>query len=79
MTVEVPSASKLKKGKTTADESEGEGDEEFTTVGKGGKSMQFSPETILKNLQVVQEARGKKVIRNSSCRSCDITDRETEH
>ncbi|KAJ7045414.1 eukaryotic translation initiation factor 3 subunit 8 N-terminus-domain-containing protein [Mycena alexandri] len=33
---------------------------EFSTVIKGGKSMQFSAEGILKNLQAVQEARGKK-------------------
>ncbi|KAJ7703315.1 eukaryotic translation initiation factor 3 subunit 8 N-terminus-domain-containing protein [Mycena rosella] len=32
----------------------------FTTVGKGGKAMQFSADGILKNLQAVQEARGKK-------------------
>ncbi|KAJ6593802.1 eukaryotic translation initiation factor 3 subunit 8 [Mycena capillaripes] len=32
----------------------------YTTVGKGGKAMQFSSEGILKNLQAVQEARGKK-------------------
>ncbi|TRM69638.1 eukaryotic translation initiation factor 3 domain-containing protein [Schizophyllum amplum] len=43
---------------------EAAGDEEeadgFTEVGKGGKSMQFSPDNIFKNLQAVQEARGKK-------------------
>jgi translation initiation factor 3 subunit C len=33
----------------------------FTTVGKGGKSLTFSAETILKNLIQIQEARGKKV------------------
>jgi translation initiation factor 3 subunit C len=33
----------------------------YTTVGRGGKAMQFSAEGILKNLQAVQEARGKKV------------------
>lgn len=42
-----------------------EEDDEFTTVGKGGKGMQFTPEGIFKNLQVVQDARGKKVIFNS--------------
>ena len=36
-------------------------DDEFTTVGKGGKAMAFTADTILKNLQAVQEARGKKV------------------
>lgn len=35
--------------------------DEFTTVGKGGKVVQFTSESILKNLQAVQEARGKKV------------------
>ncbi|TEB15743.1 hypothetical protein FA13DRAFT_1747410 [Coprinellus micaceus] len=35
-------------------------DDEFTTVGKGGKAMAFTADTILKNLQAVQEARGKK-------------------
>jgi hypothetical protein len=30
-------------------------------VGKGGKAMHFSVESIFKNLQQVQEARGKKV------------------
>jgi translation initiation factor 3 subunit C len=35
--------------------------DEFTTVGKGGKVMQFTPESIFKHLKAVQEARGKKV------------------
>ncbi|KNZ80470.1 Eukaryotic translation initiation factor 3 subunit C [Termitomyces sp. J132] len=34
--------------------------DDFTTVGKGGKVMQFTSEGIFKNLQAVQEARGKK-------------------
>ncbi|KDR75447.1 hypothetical protein GALMADRAFT_249506 [Galerina marginata CBS 339.88] len=34
--------------------------DEFTTVGKGGKVMQFTSESIFKDLQAVQEARGKK-------------------
>ncbi|KAJ7188374.1 eukaryotic translation initiation factor 3 subunit 8 N-terminus-domain-containing protein [Mycena filopes] len=42
----------------------GVGDEDqqdgFSTVVKGGKAIQFSAEGILKNLQAVQEARGKK-------------------
>lgn len=38
-----------------------EDDEEFATVGKGGRIMQFTSEGVLKNLQAVQEARGKKV------------------
>ncbi|KAG5643610.1 hypothetical protein DXG03_000618 [Asterophora parasitica] len=35
-------------------------DDEFTTVGKGGKVVQYTSEGIFKNLQAVQEARGKK-------------------
>lgn len=37
------------------------GDDDFTTVGKGGKAMQFTSESIFQNLQLIQEARGKKV------------------
>jgi translation initiation factor 3 subunit C len=44
----------------------GSGDEEevqdsFTTVGKSGKAIQYTAEGIFKTLQLVQEARGKKV------------------
>lgn len=38
-----------------------EDDEEFATVGRGGRVMQFTADSVLKNLQAVQEARGKKV------------------
>ncbi|KII92289.1 hypothetical protein PLICRDRAFT_133788 [Plicaturopsis crispa FD-325 SS-3] len=54
---------KPKKSKKVAqDESADEDavDDGFTEVGKGGKAMQFSAESIFKNLQLVQEARGKK-------------------
>lgn len=65
VTEEAP-VQKAKKPKRTA---EGEDEEsqvdEYTTVGKGGKAMQFTPEGIFKNLQLVQEARGKKV--NTLC------------
>jgi len=43
---------------------EEQADDDFTTVGKGGKAMQFTAEGIFKNLQVIQEARGKKVCHN---------------
>jgi translation initiation factor 3 subunit C len=43
--------------------------DEYTTVGKGGKVMQFTSEGIFKHLQAVQEARGKKVYFKSSCPS----------
>ncbi|KAJ7783033.1 eukaryotic translation initiation factor 3 subunit 8 N-terminus-domain-containing protein [Mycena metata] len=45
-------------GSAGADDDDQNG--EFSTVIKGGKSMQFSADGILKNLQAVQEARGKK-------------------
>lgn len=37
------------------------GTDEFTTVGRSGRAMLFTPESIFKNLQAIQEARGKKV------------------
>ncbi|KAI0358603.1 eukaryotic translation initiation factor 3 subunit 8 [Trametes cingulata] len=52
-----PAPAKAKKAKKADEDEE---DEEFTTVGKGGKGIQFTPENIFKNLQVVQENRGKK-------------------
>ncbi|KAI0267168.1 eukaryotic translation initiation factor 3 subunit 8 [Gloeopeniophorella convolvens] len=39
---------------------EGEDDDDFTQVGKGGKATQYTAEGIYKNLQAIQEARGKK-------------------
>ncbi|KAL4073999.1 eukaryotic translation initiation factor 3 subunit 8 N-terminus-domain-containing protein, partial [Scleroderma yunnanense] len=52
-----------KKAKTTvSDDSddEPEADDRFTTVGKGGKAMQFTVDTIFKTLKIIHEARGKK-------------------
>ncbi len=54
--------------RSTGPRAEGEADDDFTTVGKGGKSMLFTSESIYKNLQAVQEARGKKVITQNSFR-----------
>jgi hypothetical protein len=50
--------------KKTKKDAEGSGleDDSFTTVGKGGKAMQYTADGIFKNLQLVQEARGKKVL-----------------
>ena len=37
------------------------GDEEgFSTVGRGGKTLQYTPESILKHLRSIVESRGKK-------------------
>ncbi|KAI0045950.1 eukaryotic translation initiation factor 3 subunit 8 [Auriscalpium vulgare] len=55
--VAVPKPKKLKKIADSADEAE---DDDFTTVGKGGKATVYTSEGIFKNLQVIQEARGKK-------------------
>lgn len=35
-------------------------DEGFATVGKGGKTLIFTPESILKHLRTIMESRGKK-------------------
>lgn len=58
---EVP-APKAKKSKsmprlsiTTLDDDEG-----FSTVGKGGRTLQFTSESILKHLRTIVESRGKK-------------------
>ncbi|KAI5119955.1 hypothetical protein M0805_002144 [Coniferiporia weirii] len=50
---------KSKKAKISAGADEAVEDD-FTTVGKGGKAMQFTSESIFQNLQLIQEARGKK-------------------
>jgi len=47
--------------KSVTVEGEGEGEDDFTHVGKGGKATQYTAEGIYKNLQAIQEARGKKV------------------
>ncbi|PCH43688.1 hypothetical protein WOLCODRAFT_138521 [Wolfiporia cocos MD-104 SS10] len=57
---EAAGAQRPKKAKKAAGESDEEAPDDFTTVGKGGKAMQFTTESIFKNLQLVQEARGKK-------------------
>lgn len=38
----------------------GADDEGFTMVGAGGKAMQYTPESILKHLRTIVEARGRK-------------------
>lgn len=48
--------------KDAADDSEDDVVDDFTTVGKGGKAMQFTSDGIFKNLVLIQDARGKKVL-----------------
>ncbi|KAF2500363.1 eukaryotic translation initiation factor 3 subunit C [Lophium mytilinum] len=38
----------------------GDDDEGFTMVGAGGRAMQYTPESILKHLRTIVEARGRK-------------------
>lgn len=45
---------------TFADEALAEDDDGFATVGKGGKALQFTPESIFKHLRGIMESRGKK-------------------
>jgi translation initiation factor 3 subunit C len=55
--------SKPKKSKTTSgvpDVTLDDDDEGFSTVGKGGRTLQFTPESILKHLRTIMESRGKK-------------------
>ena len=47
--------------KVDLEDEEGE-DGDFTSVGKGGKALGFTPDSVFKNLQTVQESRGKKVV-----------------
>ena len=51
---------KLPKKVSTLDVPPGDGDDDFTTVGKGGKALSLTADTVLKTLQSVLEARGKK-------------------
>lgn len=59
--VVAPAASQATKKKTKVEFDEAGADDDFTTVGKGGKAMQYTSESIFQNLQLIQEARGKKV------------------
>jgi translation initiation factor 3 subunit C len=55
---EVPTATSTRRAAAAGDLEE---TDEFTTVGRGGRAMQFTADGIFKHLQSVQEARGKKV------------------
>lgn len=58
---EVIVVEKTKKPKTSfADGTEPGDDEGFETVGRGGKTLQYTPESIFKHLRSIVESRGKK-------------------
>ncbi|KAI9850803.1 MAG: Translation initiation factor 3 subunit c [Thelocarpon superellum] len=57
----VPVEKARKQPRTALDADDaGVGDEGFSTVGKGGKTLQYTPESIFKNLRIIVESRGRK-------------------
>ncbi|KAK0723006.1 eukaryotic translation initiation factor 3 subunit 8 N-terminus-domain-containing protein [Lasiosphaeria miniovina] len=58
--VPAPKATKVRfQDMIAADDAE-EDDEGFATVGKGGRALLFTPESIFKHLRTIVESRGKK-------------------
>ena len=58
---EIVQVEKTKKPKTVYVDGIDAGDDEgFSTVGRGGKTLQYTPESILKHLRSIVESRGKK-------------------
>ena len=58
---EVQPVEKTKKPKAVYTDGIDIGDDEgFSTVGRGGKALQYTPESILKHLRTIIESRGKK-------------------
>ncbi|KAL9004756.1 MAG: hypothetical protein Q9188_002440 [Gyalolechia gomerana] len=58
---EVQPVEKTKKPKAVYTDGIDVGDDEgFATVGRGGKTLQYTPESILKHLRTIIESRGKK-------------------
>ncbi|KAG9082366.1 Translation initiation factor 3 subunit c, partial [Ceratobasidium sp. UAMH 11750] len=55
-----PTTGPKKKKVRLEDEEDEEEDDAFQTVGRSGKTMTFSTEALYKNLQEIQEARGRK-------------------
>ena len=51
---------KVKKPRTVYVDGDVGDDEGFSTVGRGGKTLQYTPESILKHLRSIIESRGKK-------------------
>lgn len=55
-----PKPSKVRFQPDLADERAPEDEEGFATVGRGGRTLQFTPESIFKHLRSILESRGKK-------------------
>ena len=58
--VPVPKTKKPKTVPGALDLAFDDDDAGFSTVGKGGRTLQFTPESILKHLRTIMESRGKK-------------------
>ncbi|PMD28380.1 eukaryotic translation initiation factor 3 subunit C [Hyaloscypha hepaticicola] len=58
--VPVPKTKKPKTVPGALDVAFDDDDAGFSTVGKGGRTLQFTPESILKHLRTIMESRGKK-------------------
>ncbi|KAJ4144602.1 hypothetical protein LMH87_003480 [Akanthomyces muscarius] len=59
--VEAPKTAKKTKTATDVEAAPEEFDDEgFATVGKGGRTLQYTPESIFKHLRGIMETRGKK-------------------
>ena len=59
---EAPQPDKKKKGAAApvVDEGAVDDDQGFSTVGQGGRTLRYTPESILSHLRTINEARGKK-------------------
>lgn len=57
---EEPKPKKPRFKDTFNDATEDVGGDEFTEVGRGGKVLQYTPESIFKHLRTIMESRGKK-------------------
>ncbi|KAJ5804857.1 Eukaryotic translation initiation factor 3 subunit C [Penicillium riverlandense] len=55
-----PKPTKVEKIQNFAAAAAAADDDDFVTVGRGGKTLQYTPESILKHLRVIVESRGKK-------------------
>lgn len=58
--VPAPKAKKAKSSSAAQNLTVDDDDEGWGTVGKGGRTLQFTPESILKHLRTILESRGKK-------------------
>ncbi|RAK96997.1 translation initiation factor eIF3 core subunit c [Aspergillus ibericus CBS 121593] len=58
--VAAPRLTKIERIEAPVQVASASADDGFATVGRGGKTLQYTPESILKHLRVIVESRGKK-------------------